>query len=217
MTFKQMQDAVMAAGGYGEAERTLIKSWLNQTRNDVVTRFPWSWLEKSTAITTVAGTATVALPSDLLLFGRLKRADDNAPRLKFVDDMDPRYVAATRQVNTERGTPMYYTIREGALEFMPVPDAAYNYTLKYWKTLTTDMSADADLSGLPLADDQVLVDGALYRGALYSRNVGLAQFHQDQYEGKLGQMMRNEALRQRETPRRAALPDFYGVSLDLDA
>jgi hypothetical protein len=214
VNYEALQDAVLLEGNYGEVERPLVKSVLNRARKDVAGRWRWPWLEKTGTITTTPLSATVALPTDLAFFGRLTDASDELAPV-FVDMHDPRMLAVTREdQSAEYGVPMYYTVYEGSLWFMPIPDEALTYGIRYWKQFTTDMSDDADEHGLPLADEDVLIHGALYFMAMRDRNAQLTSLRQDTYEGKLRQMIANAKLRQSDVPRRAAMPDHYGGIYD---
>lgn len=215
LTYKNLQDRCLTYG-YGEADRTNFQTWLNEAYEEIVRAFKWPWLQATTTVTTVAGTQTVALPSSppVLFFGRLKPSSSSSLKEpRYLNEMDFReYMPHREYTDTAaayRGMPDYYSIFAGNINFYPVPDAVYTYSLRYWKGITTLPSADGDTYLCPDAYLDNVVIGALARAAMRENDMGKYQVYMAQWTANLGQMMRNAKAEQGETARRAAMPDHY--------
>ena len=221
-TYKQLQDRVLTYG-YGEVDRANVKSWLNEAYEDIVRSYRWPWLQATQTITTVAGTQTVALPATppILFFGRLKPTSSSALlEPKFLSEMDFREYMPNRKftstVATDRGVPTYYSIFAGNLNFYPVPDAVYTFSLRYWKGITTLPSADGDTYLCPDPYLDALVINALSRAAMRENDMAKYQVYVAQYTAHVAQMMRNTKSEQGETPKRAAMPNTYAGRYDRE-
>jgi hypothetical protein len=221
-TYKQLQDRVLTYG-YGEVDRANVKTWLNETYEDLVRSFKWPWLQATQTITTVAGTQTVALPASppILFFGRLKPTSSSALKEpKFLSEMDFRDYMPHREftdtTSAYRGQPKYYSIFAGNINFYPVPDAVYTYSLRYWKGIATLPTADSDTYLCPDPYLDNLVVGALARAAMRENDMGKYQVYTAQYVANIAQMMRNAKAEQGETPRRASLASTYAGVYDRE-
>ena len=99
-----------------------------EARRRLKTRFN----EVETTLTTVGGTATVALPSDFGEMREIKITDSSDDEtLKFAPpaQMDEAYASLTTD------EPILYTIEGTNLRLKPVPDTAYSITILYMQTL----------------------------------------------------------------------------------
>lgn len=76
------------------------------------------------------------------------------------------------------------------LTFYPFPTTPQVYEVKYLKRLT-DMSADAELSVIPVKWHHVLIEGALVYGFNYLRKPDLAKYWTELYASHLQTMMQN--------------------------
>lgn len=109
------------------------------------------YAKKSTAITTVAGTATYNLPADffeLLSLGLTWNAD-RLERVRAIASLDD--VFRFNGVVWGEGTPKAYRIGEGAIELFPTPNAAVTTALRYVPTapkLTADEGASGSFDGV---------------------------------------------------------------------
>lgn len=76
------------------------------------------------------------------------------------------------------------------LTFYPFPTTPQIYEVKYLKRLT-DLSADADLSGIPVKWHHVIVEGALIYSFQFQRNLNLVKNWTDLYASHLKTMKEN--------------------------
>lgn len=209
--FKDLQDAVIARD-YAEGDRTSIKAYINEVWRDVQRSFRWSWSETTAALTTTAGTEALALPTDLLFLGRLRPANLTTPQIIEIEHYPPYDYGSINRFNdtaaASRGAPEKYSRVANNLLLIPVPDkSTYSWTLYYWKSFA-DLSADADTPAMPLADRVVLVYGALSKLAERDRNLGMAQYWHNLFEGELTAMsVRQE--QQTKRVRQAHMPGHY--------
>lgn len=221
LTYKQLQDRVLTYG-YGEVDRDNVKTWLNEAYEALVSSYKWPWLQAIVSVATTAGTQTVALPTSppVQFFGRLKPTASGVDEPKFLSEMDFREYMPHREftstVAAERGQPKYYSIFAGNLNFYPVPDAVYTYSMRYWKGLTTLPTADADTYLCPDAYLDNLIIHTLARAAMRENDMGKYQVFMAQYTANVAQMVRNVKAEQGETPKRAAMPATYAGLYDRE-
>lgn len=220
LTYKNLQDRCLTYG-YGEVDRANIKTWLNEAYENLVHQYRWPFLQATASIVTVAGTQTVALPTSppVLFFGRLKPgASTTTTEPRYLSEMDFReYMPHREYTDTgDVGEPEHYSIFAGNINFYPVPDQVYTYSLRYWKGITTLPTADGDTYLIPDQYLDNLVVYALSRAAMRENDYGKYQVLMAQYTSNVGQMMRNAKLEQGETPRRAPMPGHYGGAYDRE-
>lgn len=219
LTYKNLQDRVLTYG-YGEVDRANVKSWLNEAYEELVRAYKWPWLQATQTITTVANTQTVAIPATppVLFFGRLKPTTASVDEPRFLSEMDFREYMPNREYTdpADKGQPDYYSIFAGNINFYPIPDAVYTYSLRYWKGITTLPTADADTYMCPDPYLDALVTNALARAAMRENDMGKYQVYVAQYTATVAQMMRNAKAEQGETPKRAAMPDTYAGLYDRE-
>jgi hypothetical protein len=85
------------------------------------------------SLTTVAGTATAALPSDFLEAKALINQTDPKEVLKNASASQ----LYTANPNAATGRPKGYTYTSSGLELAPVPDSAYTLKLYYYQRITS--------------------------------------------------------------------------------
>lgn len=102
------------------------------------------YFEKDTTLSTVAGTATVALPADFLaLTGLWWDAGASEPiRLDKYNPVDARVSFATN--GWAWGYPVFYRIQSGNVRFVPTPSAVHTVRMHYIAA-PTRLVADGDL------------------------------------------------------------------------
>jgi hypothetical protein len=214
LTFKTIQDRVITYG-FGEADRTNIKGWINVRYSDIVGRRRWSWLSEQLTLNTVTGQSNYSIATlttnTFSRHGRLQSTQLTAPDPVFVDMMSMDDWAASRNIGdlTTRGVPEFYGLWDGELWFWPVPAAVYSYTWKFYKTYT-ELSADGDIPLVPANFSNVLVIGALAEAAQRDRDPELYALRSAEFERKINEMIGADRSQQEETPRRAVMPTSYG-------
>lgn len=214
LTFKNIQDRVLTFG-YGEVDRANVKIWINMAYDDIISRTRWSWLEATETVTTVANQQTLTLSGITdppQTWGRLYPTTTNLQEPTYLDPMRMNDGLTRRPFDTSwKGVPQYYTFFGDTITFYPIPDAAYVYTLFYWKG-TPELSADGDLPLIPKQWRHVLVYGALRYAAEKDRNDNSLARRTAEYEKMILNMLGMEKLRQKETGLYAEMPGhYYGV------
>lgn len=149
-----------------------VKNAINRTiRHYNRERFQWN--QTVTALAAVAGTETIALPSDFLELDRLEYMYNGTSRLQInLMDFD-----AVRQINVDQstGTPEWYSIYGSNIYLANVPDSAYPIYCFYLQRFP-DLSADSDTSPwLDNAYDLVVAGAAKLVWATTIRNTQEAQ------------------------------------------
>lgn len=94
---------------------------------DIVSRS----MDAKTTLSTVAGTSTVALPTDMVEMRRLQILDSYNTVLKYVS---PDQLGVDYATNTN-SRPIEFSVIGGNLELAPVPDAVYSLELTYKKRI----------------------------------------------------------------------------------
>lgn len=88
-------------------------------------------MEVTTTLTTVTGTASLALPVDMLEMRRLRNTTLDGAVLDFM----PPDALAARYPTGVTAAPQAFTVVGGNLELAPAPDAAYALALTYFQKL----------------------------------------------------------------------------------
>lgn len=172
-TLIQLRTDVLLQGFEQTRLGSVIDAKLNEGLQRVARRLLIRFEEVDYAISTVASTATYAIPSDLLRVRSVR--DTTTPRqLSVVDvtDMDS-YVASS-------GRPRIYAIDASNLRFYPTPDAVYSMSLRYWKNPATLVN-DTDIPGIPADYHDLLATWAKARLYEYEDDVSMAQYFQAKF------------------------------------
>lgn len=90
------------------------------------------------------------------------------------------------------GSPSYYSVAD-SIEFDRVPDAAYSYTLKYYKGY--QLSADADTNYLLTNYPQLYLYAALVHSGVYTRDLNFAAGIEPLLRQEITSMKKAEAKR----------------------
>lgn len=151
---------------------TQVKNAINATiRHYNRERFQWN--QTVTALVAVAGTETIALPSDFLELDRLEYMYNGTSRLE-IHELD---LESIRRINVDQstGTPEWFTVYGANIYLANVPDSAYPVYCFYLHRYP-DLSADTDTSPwLDNAYDLVVAGAAKLVWARTIRNVSAAQ------------------------------------------
>lgn len=167
---------------------TEIKSYLNDTQNDVFNEYLLPFMYTSQDYTLAVGTADitngVGLPTnyvqavDLLLtttaFEKVLIYRD----IREIDAMYPDYENSTLYPNN---TPNEWYIYGQTPKVFPKPNLAYTATLRYIKKPTL-LSSDSDVPDLPSEFEELLVVGAAYRVLQVKDNYDQAGILQNKYD-----------------------------------
>ena len=151
-----------------------VKAWLNEAQEDLANRLKIT--TKYVAGTVTAG-GTVPLPADLIEVRALRLGTDNTA-LEFPDD-DVFFNAVENA-----GAPQPNTlarITAGVIEILPVPADTTTYRMRYVYR-PVDMTADADISPLPIELHIRMVQYARSHGKLREGEQAQAESYMAMYE-----------------------------------
>jgi hypothetical protein len=115
------------------------------------------------ATTTIAESATVALPADFLQVISLYR------------DVDPRTILhplppqTIHRIHESSGTPRFYSIEDGQLRLSPSPNGSENLVLRYYAKLP-DLAANEDVNDILTNYPNVYIYGALAHHAVLTKD-----------------------------------------------
>lgn len=158
-----------------------IENWLNDGLRYVVRHTALPDYETSASLVSVAGTATIALPSD---FGVALKLQDTA----IYDVLERTTRDEFLQYNTSvRGRPFKYALYGSNIQLYPTPNAVYSYTLLYRK-VPVAMSADADTPAFPSEYHHLLIDYALHRAWRAHEDEKRADYYWQEFRRELNEV-----------------------------
>lgn len=169
--------------GYSSAE---IKSYINDTQNDVYNEYRLRFMEDSQAYTLTVGVADITngsgLPTNYVqALDIINTTTGKQSTLTFVDAK-----AITNLTTT--GQPTSWYIFENTINLYPIPTSADTITVRYYKK-PTELSADADVPEIPSEFVELLVVGAGYRVLQVKDNYDQAGILQNKYDEILAKLV----------------------------
>lgn len=195
MTFVNLQDRVMARLNLTTtAARTRIKDILNERLRRVATSTNVGRTRYGAISTaTVAATPTVTTTGGGGQPGIIKVRTVSIPLENRV--LDERTVDQMKTYDpdlSQTGIPRFYAIQKInattlLIRLWPTPDAVYTLTIE-GILAGTDMSADADVPGMPEDFHDMLVYGALADEYPHLEKTDLALFNEQKFEKRLSDL-----------------------------
>ena len=213
-TFKQIQDDTLDYG-YGEADRTRIKGFINDAYMDIFQRRQWAWAEGTATVNLSLGASSAAMPSMTTTpyqFGRIQKVTTpssgyDPPLYIEYTSQDP--ISWVDNAVTAVGQPMEYSIWSGTIYFDRAANQAYAYQMIYWVE-PTRMSGDSDEAQIPDYAREILRWGALKRLAAREHDQAAYQMYQKLEDDHFKYMLSNNA--KNLGSQRARMPfDYYGA------
>lgn len=202
-TFLDLQNEVLAHGFDPNAYRSRVQNWLNLAQTRIARSLELPDLLATQTITTVSGTGTYAVATDLVrLAGITDVTSSNRTRLVPVDEGD--YDAATPST----GAPLGYTRTEGGFVLYPTPDGAYTLTARYYKSPPV-LSGDADVPAIPADYFDVMVSFALSRAYRSEDDPEQATYFWAEYQRDLAQLGSDRQYESLDGP--IVAPGTWGV------
>lgn len=190
---------------YSAAE---IKSFLNDTQNDVFNEYRLPFMETTQNYTLVDGVSDITngsnLPSnyvqatDLILTTSAREKVIPFRDIREVDALNPD---ADDTTTYAKGVPDYWYYYAETIRVHPVPDTGYTVTLRYYKKPTL-LSADADVPDIPSEFEELLVTGAAYRVLQVKDNYDQAAVLENKYNELLAKLVAKFSQKQVGTPTR---------------
>jgi hypothetical protein len=217
MDFKDLQDQVLSRG-YGEADRTRVKAWLNEAAEDLNRERRWSFNETRWTVATVAGTNTISLASlspSLQYFSSIVPNDLNGIPLSYVEYDNTNPDQPFRNYSTLRGLPQYVTrVSDATLYVYPIPDAVYNYVINGYKR-HVQLVADGDTPALPQEHRHVLIHGALKKAAERDKDPTMMSYWREEWQRARSDLLKyDEVGRHQQSTLRASMPSHYHGRFD---
>src|SRR3954451_6948874 len=130
MNFLELQNEVLAHGFDQSVYRARVQRWLNEAQARIARVLELPNQYTTSTITTVIGTETYNLPSDVIRINGVTNASSPS-ELTYVED--PADINYSNQNGQNLGEPQYYAFTGTSLRLSPVPNAAYTLTLDYYK------------------------------------------------------------------------------------
>jgi hypothetical protein len=141
-TFLELQDAALHDDFDPTKYRARAKTAINEALGRIGRRIYSLQRRSTTTVAVSAGTASYALPADLL---RVVSLRDAAKHPGELEEADPRWID---DQSASSGTPMAFAVDGSQLTLWPTPTTAVTLTLRYWGTPAT-LSADGDIPAIP--------------------------------------------------------------------
>jgi hypothetical protein len=202
-TFSQLYTEVLDHGFDATSYTSRVKTWLNEAQAIIARRLQIRELEVQSTVATVAGTATVALPSGFIRMNGI--VDTDYPR-KLIFNEDPDVLLAFNEGGDFTDRPDSYSLTEDGILLSPTPDAVYTLTLDYWSR-PTDLSADGDVSALPADYHFVMLSYALSRAYRSEDDAAMSQFFMQEFQRDLALMASDVQYQARVTRQ---VPGMWG-------
>jgi hypothetical protein len=198
VNFLELQNEVLAHGFDQSVYRLRVQRWLNEAQARIarILELPNQYV--TSTITTVVGTDTYNLPSDVVRINGVTNAS-SPNELTYVEDAaDINY---NNQAGQSVGEPQYYTLSSGTtLRLSPIPDAVYSLTLDYYKAPSA-LSADTDVSAIPSDYHDVMISYALSRAYRSEDDMQMSQFFYAEFMRDLQMLGADRQFVVRDGPR----------------
>jgi hypothetical protein len=198
-TYRNIQDNVLALISKSDSTtRNRVKTWINMGYQDFVLRELWPFRETTDTITTVAGTQEYTLSSE---FSDIDAQNITSVALQGDVQSKLTYWPFT-QLRANRpdfdldgsSVPTRYYLKNGKIGFWPTPADAYTVAIDYYK-IPTELDADSDVTIVPLAYREALMQYALSLEHDFNTDPDLAQKAMNRYE-QIVALARNNLLTQ---------------------
>jgi hypothetical protein len=194
-TFRSLQDEALSDDF---TDRAFMKEAINDALADIARTTHLPLLEKTTTITTAAGTAAYTLTSDRV---RLLAVVDGAQN-RLLDEVEITWID---EAGDASGRPQVFAEYGSNATFWPTPDGVYSLTVRYSSKSATLTSDSANVTSV-IPDQYAYMVVSFARARAFARedDVQMAQFWRGEYERDLlrlkGDVGRRSAGRVRRVP-----------------
>lgn len=167
--------------------------WVNDTRQNIATKYKFSFYYYEATVDTVAASAVYPLPSDYLDHFTIFCGDTKLSKFSPQNFDENISSSATGEVasNTASGRPVYYIIRGMNFQIYPTPDDAYELLLRYYAKPDAFTASD-DTDHVSNLYPDAIINGATARGAIILEDMYNEQRYEQKYTKMLGEMISNE-------------------------
>lgn len=171
--------------GYSSTE---IKTYINDTINDVFNEYRLPFMQDSQDFTLTPGNSDITngsgLPSNYVQAVDIVFTTPGTQKmLQYVDvrEIDALNPGADNTLLNPQNVPYKWYYYEDTIRVFPVPAAAYTITLRYYKR-PTPVSSNDDVPELPSEFEELIVTGAAYRVLQVKDNYDQAAVLQNKYD-----------------------------------
>jgi hypothetical protein len=191
--------------GYSSTE---IKSYLNDTQNDVFNEYRLPFMEATQGYTFTIGNSDITngtgLPTNYVQAIDLFLTTSSQERVipyRDIRQIDEYNADPDDTVAHPPGVPKEWYLYALTPRVAPVPNLAYTAILRYYKKPTL-LSGDGDIPSLPSEFEELLVVGAAYRVLQAKDNYDQAGVLQNKYDELLAKLVVKYSKAQVGTPTR---------------
>ena len=199
--------------GYSSAE---IKSYINDTQNDVFNEYRLPFMQAVQAYTLTANVSDITngtgLPTTYVQAMDITLTSSGREKvLTFMDTqtVDAMYPDPDDTTRHPANVPSIWYNYADTIKVYPVPNSAFTLSLRYYKT-PTELSADADVPEIPSEFQELLIMGAAYRVMQVKDNYDQAAILQNKYDEILQKLVLKYSQPQVGTPARMRI-NRYGL------
>lgn len=178
--------------GYSSSE---IKSYLNDTLNDVFNEYRLPFMETIQTYALTSGDSDIThgsgLPANYVQALDLIITTSGQERLlPYADirEIDQYYPDPDDTTRNAQNTPSRWYYYADTIRVFPVPNQAYTVSLRYYKK-PTELEDDADVPEVPSEFAELLVVGAAYRVLQVKDNYDQAGILQNKYDELLQKLV----------------------------
>lgn len=194
-SYREIQDRILDQLSKSDSTtRNRVKNWINLGQNDFVLRELWPFRETTGTLTTSAGTQETSLSStfsDLDQQNIISVSLQGANQRKLVYWPFNQLRADKPDFDFDaQGVPERYYIKGGSIGLWPVPNGTYTILIDYYK-VATELSADSDVSIIPVGYREALIHYGLSLEHDYNTDPDLAQKAMNRYEDILTSARQN--------------------------
>jgi len=179
-----------------------IGKWINDTRKDVSLKYDFNYLYEEATISTSAGTATYALPSDymghltiLCNYKKLARVGAREfDELYHYDDeviTNPTTLELSVSDDATAGFPEYYVDRGMYIQLFPEPDDTYTITMKYYAQ-PGNFTTGTDEDYMSRFHFEAIIFGSALRGAIFLDDAAKIVIFKEAYGLTINEIVKRE-------------------------
>lgn len=171
MNLKELKEHVINYLDWrGSGVDTKVTQWINLTRLDIALKFDFPFLF-ATAITTTTGDSTYHVPPDYLDH-MLILMEDEGMNLRVIYELTPGYWSKQlTEIEWKRlieiDSPPYRVIWKGTyFTIIPLPPEGRTIEMWYYRK-PDEFTVDTDEDYMSITYPEVIISGAVLRGAIY--------------------------------------------------
>jgi hypothetical protein len=176
-TLSELQAEVVSHQFSASQYNPYIVTQVNDAQNYITAQTDFRELQDLEEVTTVAGTATYALPTDFQRLVNVTLELSTGTILPLVSDANTRM--DLEEITT--GQPERFAIDGMNLRLWPTPSEEYTVRLRYYRIPTTLVNA-GDISEIPAQYHHLLVSYALFHCYQRENDYQAAQYHKQRFD-----------------------------------